>query len=160
MKGCNVASHTSGWTIGDYSQEKSWFKVYNGPITVGTIAGFLTAFGNLQTALAGIIKGEVQQSQWVGDLTTVSSDWPTDEFAQRELKWLVTYKGNTTEKLFRFEVPTADPTGRLLPGSDEADMTNTEMAAFITAFETLAKSPDDDTEGVTVMSVRLVGRNL
>lgn len=152
--------HTSGWTFADRSKEKSTVRVYNGPITIGTIAGFLTAFGNLQTALGGITNGVIQQSQWVGDLTQEDSSFPTSELAQREHKWLVTYKGNTSEKLFRFEIPTADPVGRLQTASDEANLAETNMAAFVTAFETLAKSPDDDTEGVTVLSVRYVGRNL
>jgi hypothetical protein len=96
-----MAVHTSGWTVADHSREKSTVRLYNGPITVGTIATFLTKFGTFQTALAAIIRGEIQQSQWTGDITLVSSDYPTDELAQREMKWLVTYKGTVSEKLFR-----------------------------------------------------------
>jgi len=39
-------------------------------------------------------------------------------------------------------------------------MTDTDIAAYVTAFETIAKSPDDDAEGVNVLDMRLVGRNI
>lgn len=63
------------------------------------------------------------------------------------------------EKKFRQEIPTPD-TDKLVPGTDLADMTDTDIAAYVTAFETIAKSPDDDTEGVNVLDMRLVGRNI
>jgi len=153
-------THESSFTILDYSNEKSTTKIYNGPITVGTIAGFLTAFGNLRTAIEDIIRGEIASEAWVGDRTVLTSTPPTDEEASREAKWLVRYVGNTSDKIFTLEIATPLKTGNMLPMSDFADLTSTDMAAFVTAFEAIAKSPEDDTEGVTVQSIQFVGRNL
>jgi len=50
--------------------------------------------------------------------------------------------------------------GNLLPASDKADLAATAMAAFVTQFESFCKSPDDDTEAVEVLEIRLVGRNI
>lgn len=154
-----MAVHKSNFTFLDYSNEKSVVSMYNGEITALTIAGFLTAFGGMRTVLEGITLGVVHQESWVGDQTLLSNDPPTNVFAQRELKWLVTYRGDTSNKIFNLTIPTADPTGRLVAGTDLANLANTEMAAFVTAFEAFAKTPDDDSEGVEVLEIRLIGRN-
>lgn len=155
-----MANHVSNWTLLDYSGESSSVRMYNGAITAVSIAGFLTSFGNMRTATEGITLGTMKQEQWVGDLTLLSNTPPTNVFAQRELKWLVRYQGNTTSKIFTMEIPTADPTGRLIAGTDKADLTETNMAAWVTNFEGFARTPDDDTETVTVLDITLVGRNL
>lgn len=152
--------HLSQFRIRDYSDEYSNVSLFNGAITAVSIAGFLTEFGDLRDAIAAIILGNVAQESWIGDRTTVNDVRPASTFAQRELKWLVEYHGDTTLKKFTLTIPTADPTGRLIAGTDLADLSETDMAAFVAAFETTARSPDDDTETVTVDAVRLVGRNI
>jgi len=144
----------------DYSNERSNTTVHVGPITALTIAGFLTDFGALRTAIEAITLGVVSQESWVGDSTVLSNTPPTDAEAQREKKWLVRYTGDTTDKVFTLEIATAElGGGHLLPMSDFADLTETDMAAFVTAFEDIARSPDDDAETVTVQSIQFVGRN-
>ena len=154
-----AAKHYGTFTILDYSEEKSPVSFSFGGVTALNIAGFLTQFGALRTALTSIITGVVQKEKWVGDDTVLSNTPPTDQNAQIELKWLLTYEGATTKKKFRQEIPTPDTT-KLVPGTDLADMTDTDVAAYVTAFETIAKSPDDDAEGVNVLDMRLVGRNI
>lgn len=154
-----AAKHYGTFTILDYSEEKSPVSFSFGGVTALNIAGFLTQFGALRTALTSIITGVVQKEKWVGDDTVLSNTPPTDQNAQIELKWLLTYEGATTKKKFRQEIPTPDTT-KLVPGTDIADMTDTDIAAYVTAFETIAKSPDDDAEGVNVLDMRLVGRNI
>lgn len=155
-----MSQHTSSLTYVDFSNEKATVKINNGPITALTIAGFLSAFGDFQGATDAIVKGVRVADEWVGDRTLTASAPPSDEFAQRELKWLVTYEGTTSHKKFTLTIPTANPTGRLIAGTDLADLTNTDIANWVTKFEALAKSPDADTEGVNVLSIRLVGRNI
>lgn len=155
-----MPNHKSSWQLLDFSEERSSVEMFNGAITAVSIAGFLTAFGGMRTAIDNITLGTVSKESWKGDETVISNTLPTSEFAQRESKWLVQYKGNTTNKIFTMEIPTADPTGRLTPGTDKADLTETNMAAFVTAFEGFARTPDSDTETVTVLKVTLVGRNL
>jgi hypothetical protein len=153
-----MAKHYGTFTILDYSEEKSPTSFSFGGVTALNIAGFLTQFGALRTAVQGIITGVVQKEKWVGDDTVLSNVPPTDTAAQIELKWLVTYEGATTNKKFRYEIPTPD-TSKLIPGTDQADLTDTDIAAYITAVEALAKSPDDDAEGINVLGINLVGRN-
>jgi len=153
-----MASHTYEVALRDYSLEVGRTRVHMGPITAGTIAGALTQMGALRTAIAAITKGVVASEQWVGDNTNLSNAAPTDEEAQRETKWLVLYQGDTSLKKFQITIPTADFQGRLLPESDKADLTETSMAAFVTAFEAIARTPDSDTETVTVLEIRVAGK--
>jgi hypothetical protein len=147
-------------TYTDYSREKSPAK-FTGPTPVQ--AGFDTWLG-LIAALTGAVQaitlGELHKEVYSSFVDVVSNDAPTDANAQRERKWLVTYRANTSEKLFRMEIPTAKVVGNLLPASDEADLTATDMAAFVGAFEAFQRSPDNGTEAVTVVSIRNVGRNI
>lgn len=155
-----ATSHYNTTTLVDYSGEKSTVTVLNGSITALTIAAFITQFGALKTAIEGITKGVIVGSAWVGDKDILAATPPTDVFAQRELKWLVRYENAVSHKIYTLEIPTADPTDRLLPQSDKADLTDTEIAAFVTAFEAIGRSPENDVDGVNVLDITLVGRNL
>ena len=151
--------HLAQFQLLDYSDERTRTEIHVGAITAVSIAGFLTAFGALRTAIEGITLGVVSQEAWVGDRTLLSNTPPTDPLAQRENKWLERYTGDTSGKLFQIEIGTAELAGgHLLPMSDFADLTETDMAAFVTAFEAIARTPDDDTETVTVQSIQFVGR--
>lgn len=154
--------HEGVFTLLDYSNEKSHFTFGFGPITALTIADFLSEFGDLRTALGNITLGTLVEDTWKGDVTKYSVSLPSDNNAQRERKFLVTYEDTTTYSVFRFEVPTAKFTttaGSVFkPNSDDVDLTNTQIAAFVTAFEAIGESPDGN--GVNVLHIRGVGRNL
>jgi len=148
------------FTMNDYSNEKSRFEVFAGDITAVSLPGFLTQFGALRTAVENITLGVVQQEAWVGDRTLLSNTPATDPLAQRENKWRVVYTGDTSGKLYSFEIATAELAGgHLLPNSDFADLAEADMAAFVTALEAIGRTPDDDTETITVSSIQFVGRN-
>lgn len=147
-------------TFQDWSREKSPFRVTTATPNAASLDSWNTAIGDLKSALAGITSGTFNSEERSALVDLLNSDPPTDDQSQRERKWLVTYKGDTSEKVFRCEIPTADTAGKLLANSDEADPADTFIAAFITAFEALAKSPDNGTESVTVLSLRSVGRNI
>lgn len=154
-------THLAQFQLLDYSDERSTTTIHVGAITAVSIAGFLTDFGALKTAIEGITLGVVSQESWVGDRTALSNTPPADAEAQREKKWLVRYTGDTSGKVYTLEIATAElGGGHLLPMSDFADLTETDMAAFVTAFEAIARTPDDDTETVTVQSIQFVGRSL
>lgn len=161
-KGEQLMGAIGQFTLLDFSGEKSNMSFYAGDITAVSLPGFLTDFGQLRTAIEGITLGTMNKERWIGDDTLLSNTPPASPVAQREIKWLVTYQGNTSQKLFQMEIPTADLTiaGILVPGTDLADLTQAAMATFVTEFETIARTPDDDTETVNVISVRFVGRNL
>jgi len=159
--------HYSVWTVKDYSNENSTVTIHNGAITAVSIAGFLTAFGEMRTAIENIITGTMHKEMWVGNNDLISSVLPTNPFAQRELKWQVSYIGQTDNLFRELTIPTADPSGvdgggepRLIPGTDRANPDNTDIAAFITEFNAFARVPGDETQLVTFQSMRLVGRNI
>lgn len=160
-----MAQHWSEWSIIDYSNEKSPFKIYNGAITAASIGGFLTAIGAMRTALAAMTLGTVGTEKWVGDSTQLSPTPPTDPDAQRERKALITYKGNTSNKIYTATIPavrvkTTGGDSLLLPASDMYDLTLEPTATFVTNFNGFGRTPDSDTENVTILSIRTVGRNI
>ena len=152
--------HYSVFTLLDNSDEKSNVTIYHGAITPTSLAGFLAQFGAVRNAIDAITLGTMHKEMWVGDNTTLSQVRPTSEFAQREVKWLVRYRGNTSNKIYTLTIPTADPAGRMVAGTDQANLTNPQIQTFITEFQGFARTPDDDQENVTVLDIRLVGRNI
>lgn len=150
--------HFGGMQFLDNSNEESGFSFNFGPITALTIAAFLTQFGAFRTATDAITIGSLVSDQWTGDKTIYTRVVPSDVNAQRERKFLVTYEGVTTHSKYDLEIPTADFTGRMVADTDKVDLTDTEVAAWITAFETLCKTPEG--EAVNVLSITGVGRNL
>lgn len=147
-------------TYTDYSGEKSPVKITGATPVQAGFDTWNSLMAAIKSALANITLGELYRESSASYVNIVSNDTASSALAQRELKWLVTYRGNTSEKLFRCELPCADALAHLLPASDLADLSETDMAAFVTAFEAFARSPDNGTESVTVMSIRLVGRNI
>jgi len=151
--------HHGSFTFIDFSEEQSSMSFHFGPITALTIGAFLTQFGALRTATEAIVLGELGSDQWVGDSTNYAAAAPTDPNAQRERKWLVQYEGTTSHTIYNFTIPTANLAGTdfLVPGTDEADLTTTEIAAWVTAFEAIGKTPYQ--EAVNVLNIYAVGRN-
>lgn len=146
-----------GFSLLDYSNEKSSTGIITGDVTGASLPGLLTQVGTLRGAIEGITLGVVSNerlSVFDTQLTTVP---PTDEQAQVERAWYVAYEDSVNHKLFGITIGTADVAGRLLPESDKADLANTEIAAFVTAFEAVARSPYGNT--VNVIRITHVGRN-
>lgn len=150
--------HLFSLTYKDYSNEPSVVKGNMGAITALTIAAFLAQFGDLKTAQQALTLGTLVHDSWTGDSTVYSGALPTDLNAQRERKWRVEFEDTTNFTKGRYEIPIAKVTGLLLPNTDQADLSAAAWAAWITAFEAMAKSPDGN--GVNVLGATLVGRNL
>jgi len=157
--------HKARIGYGDVSKEVSSLEVFVGPITALSIAGFLTQFGNLQTATDGITIGVRRNQSWTGDYTTVSNGWPTDPAAHRENKLLVDYWDTVTEEQFTLTIPTIDFTKlNFIPEAGDAvymsgASASTELAAWTTAFEAIGRSPRSDANAIEVLGGRYVGRN-
>lgn len=159
------------FTVMDYDREVATVSFNTAAITAVSLPGTLTQFGALRTALQGIIAGVLVGEGLYVNRTKLANTPPTDEDAQRERKWLVTYE-DTTEffdpptnaipnagyrQLFSAEIPAADPVGRLLENTDIADLDNEDIDDFVTAWEALVKSPYGG--AVNVVRITLVGRN-
>lgn len=152
----------------DYGREGASFSFNTGPVTALTIAGLLTEFGALRSATAAITLGTITDEAQYAWRTNLDNTKPTDPNAQRERKWLVTYEDNTAtlgvgidnpgyKKVFNTEIPTAD-LSKLTTDTDIVDLTQTEIADWVTAFEAIAKSPYGGS--AHVLQIAAVGRNL
>jgi len=145
--------------ITDYSNEKSTTVLNTTVLTAGNFAAQQTLAAALAAAIEDLTIGELtKQINSVPVLDTPAI--PTNPYAQREMKWLVQYQGDVSGKLFSSEIAAPDITDNVVPNTDTADITSTDWAAFVTAFEAYVKSPDDATETVTVIGAHLVGRNI
>lgn len=149
---------TFSLTYQDFNGEKSAVTFNARTYNVLTFADDLTDFTDLQSALEGIILGTQTAERVTPFETKFASAPPSNVNAQRERKWLVTYQDVVDFTIYRMEIPTADLTGRLIAGSDDADLTDTNIAAFITQFEAVAKTINGN--GTSVLSIKHVGRNL
>lgn len=158
--------HKSSITYGDVTEETSKMEIYNGAITAVSLPGFLTAFGTLQSATDAITLGVRRSQSWIGDLTTVSNQWPADKNAHRENKLLVTYRDDVTEEEFILTIPTIDGEQlNFVPGGGDAVQfsgagASVNIVNWVTAFEAVARTPRSDANSVTVVGMRFVGRNI
>lgn len=83
----------------------------------------------------------------------------TDPYAQREAKWRVRYQSTVSPfKKYSVDIPAPDLTKKTA-GSQFADLSETDVAAYVTAFETEVREPDTDNT-VTVLSIQHVGANI
>lgn len=160
-----------GFSIIDYDSERSNTSFTTGNITAVSIAGALTQFGALRTAIDGIILGTISTETLKVFETKLSNTPPASKQAQRETKWLVVYEDNQAffdpptnaipnegyKKVFTFEIPTAD-LSLLVTNTDLMEIGSGAGATFKTAFEAIARSPYGGT--TTILEVRHVGRNL
>lgn len=146
-------------TFNDYSNEKSSVTVNAEELTAANFAAQGVEAGALSLAVFALSIGSLVK-RTINQVVVNSPGTPTNPYAQRELKWLVQYIGDTSGKPFQFEIPCANVTGNLVPNTDQADITSTSWDNFIEAFEAYGRTPDDPTETVTFTGARLVGRNL
>jgi len=145
--------------ITDYSNEKSSFGLTSITANAGNLAAQQTEYAALFAAVEDLSIGEVTKQSMnlvIYDTPAI----PTSPYAQRELKWLVQYQGDSSGKLFSVEIAAPDVTDNVVVNTDVADLASTDWAAFVTAFEAYVRSPDNGTETVTVIGARLVGRNI
>jgi len=145
--------------ITDYSNEKSTTVLNTTVLTAGNFTAQQALAATLAGAIDDLTIGELTKQ--VNSIPVVDSPAiPTNPYAQREMKWLVSYQGNSSGKMFSSEIAAPDITDNVVPNTDVADLTSTDWAAFKTAFEAYVKSPDDPAEGVTVIGAHIVGRNI
>lgn len=153
-----MASRTN-FTIRDYSNELSNFGVVSVTGNAGNLTAELALAAALSSAVENLTIGHLDKYNYIINLLD-NPITPTNVYAQREVKWLVSYVGDTSGKQFSIEIAAPDLTGNIIANSDMADLTSTDWAAFVTAFEDYARSPDNGTETVTVTGARVVGRNI
>lgn len=145
-------------TYNDYSNEKSslsfpvpdiaagggnWDSVLAGAAAIATAIDAMTLCDNSREALNAV--------------QSIGQDTPTNPAAQREFGVRVFYLDDTNGKKYHLTIPGPDLANlETNPGSDLLDLTGTLEAAFVTAFEAGAVSPDGNS--VTVWKMVIVGR--
>jgi hypothetical protein len=159
------STHKSLIKYRDATAETSTMTVFNEALTIANLDAFLALFGTLQDATDAITLGVRASQSWIGDDTTVSNAVPSNPAAQRESKLLVQYQDAVNEKPYTLTIPTVDfSTLVFVPlGGDAVQFAgasaSTAIKNWVTAFEAIAKAPDDDTHAVVVTGMRYVGRN-
>lgn len=143
--------------IEDYSGESSTFGVAGDDVTSANYDAQLALAIALSTQISAISIGVVAERKFVASVAQPETGTPASQYAQRELKWLVTYVDTITSGLQQVEVACPDLT-LLIAGSDLMNTGAGAGAAFKTAFDNYVLSQDGNP--VSVTTVRLVGRNI
>jgi len=150
-------------TVVDHGAETSVVAFAHGPITVGTIAGFLTQWGALKTAIEGVIIGNLKSETVKLDETILNQNTPASPYAQRELKLKVNYVGDTDGPPTYVTIACPDLSQLTLVGRNEVLLDdsagNNVMAPLVAAMEAIMVYPGTDAETVTIQSAEIVGRN-
>lgn len=151
-------------TITDYDGEASSFGFETATVNAANFDAQNTLRGAFYTATLDMMLGVVRSENFVITGAT-NRAVPTNQAAQRELKFLVTMIDGTVDKFFQFEIPCAN-TALLAAnnsylvknGSIQTPDTGGEIAAFIAATEAVYVSPYGN--AAEVWNIELVGRNI
>lgn len=163
-------ANSASFTVGEYDpKENATMQLNQGPVTAANYDARRDALDDLKVVWGNISLGKVRFIT-LNIKTTEDVAEVTDVNAQRERKWLVTYRDNTEfldvadtientgfGKLFNTEVPCAK-LSLLDQKSDDLDLAATGVAAWITAFEAAQQSPTGGNE-IEVISIKHVGRS-
>jgi len=157
------------FTIQDFDNETTTLSVNIGPLTAANFTAKRAALDALKSAVSGIILGEIRKTT-ITEQFAESAAAVTDRNAQREAKALVTYRditqffdvANTINNvgfgnLYTVEVGTIALNFLPTTATDKFDLTQPNIATFVTAFEAVQNSPTGGNE-VEVVEIRHVGR--
>lgn len=162
-------------TVIDNTRETSVTNIPVQDVGAGNFAAVTQDIDEIKDAIQSVIVGTVLRTGFTKTYPE-SGLVPASPQAQRETKWLVTYRDTTQFldvantisnagylKVFNFEIPCADLT-LLKPNSDEMDTSaGTTGADFVAAIEANVRSPYNHSAAVTptiqVLSVKHVSRN-
>lgn len=148
---------STNFKIIDYSGESSSFRVAGTTISSANYDAQQTEVIALSDAIENIIIGQLAERRFTSSVAEPNTVAPTNQFAQRELKWLVTYTDDVLGDVMQCEIATPD-LALLVAGSDLMNTSAGAGAAFVTAFEAFVTGKTGN--AVSVVSVRLVGRNI
>lgn len=111
---------------------------------------------NLIAALQSVSDGAIVRRSMTTSVKLANTAAANE--GQREERWLVVYQDNTTMALYSFEVPCRKANIKPPLGQDNVDLTVAPWTTFKSAVEAAVVSPDGN--AITVLAVRLIGRNL
>lgn len=142
----------------DYDGELKSLVLFTNEITAGSIIGLLAELGTFKAALDAVTLGVRAREQW-GEETIVSNARAADKDAQVSTELLVRCIGATSEAPYSFRIPTIDPEafnyveGNVVLSGAGATAATT---ALIAALQATFKMPNDETEAIQVVQMRIV----
>jgi hypothetical protein len=145
-------------TLIDYDSEKTTVKLHVPAVTAVNFAAQETLKDALRDAIAQMTLGTSNRTEY-GNADLLSVDPPDDVNAQREDKWLVSFRDTVNNKRGSFEIGTAD--------RDQLDPNDRKHAhigdglivdGFVDAVEAVVLSVDGN--AIEVQEITLVGRNI
>lgn len=147
-------------TLQDYDEEFSsvGFEGVTIDGTTYTLATAETELNALISAVLGISLCSHYKNQRLYSFGTITLAPPSDQFAQREHKWLLRYRDDVTNQVYTKEIPGADLSLLDSQAKGFMDTSSAEWTALVAAFEQYVRSPDGN--AVTLMSAQHVGRNI
>lgn len=158
-----MAQDFGSYTWYDYDGEKSTMQVNTVEITELTLAAQSTALGTLRTAMNDITLSVVSKASVTDNLFDTKTI-PTNQFAQRETKWVIIVQDSAGNIYKANEIPTAD-LGLLENGSKYivkngvVSVTDPDgfVADFVASYEAVALSQSGLAQ--TILDMYQVGRN-
>ena len=154
-----MATARYGITFMDYDRELSTFKLNTAQLDAATVITIGATVAAFRAAVAGISGATFKSERFTQFDNQLSNVPPSNQYYQRETKYLVKYQDNTTLDIFRCEVPCAN-LSLLSNNSEFLDITTalSPGAVFKSEFENFVLSEEGN--AVTVLSVQAVGRDL
>lgn len=142
----------------DYSNEKSSANWHTSePVGAAfDVEAWEAQQESIATAIDAITLGTRGAHNISYRLTSGSKAIPTNKAAQRESGLRVFFEDDSTGDVYSIVLPCPDFDLLAQSGTDNVDLSITEMAAFVTAFEAGALSKA--LNSVTVLSAKLIGR--
>lgn len=142
----------------DFSGEKSVVQWSAAEITGAAfdVTSWKTAADDLADAIMTLTDCTRGKEQFSSVAAQGAETLPSIATAQREVGLRIFYQDTTTGKKYHLTIPGPQVEDYPDAGSDEIDLTSTDMAAFITLFESNAESEAGN--AVEVYAARLVGR--
>lgn len=139
----------------DYSSEVTTSTFRGVDLTAANFDAQAALVASLKAAIVAVVINQVfkDQAAIVNEIAKVP---PSDEFAQRELKWAISMVDDVLASTSVIEVGGAD-LANLVAGTEFMDITAGVGLALVAAVEAVHLSPAGN--AVTVTSVKFVGRN-
>lgn len=143
----------------DHDGETSSVTALGADATAGTFAALNTAFDDLRDAIDAVTLLTRTKDERAMSVTESAANLPANGFAQREIKWLVSFTDNVNPVGDgSFEIPGAD-LSLLVAGSDEMNTgAGTPGEELVNQLELTRKSRLGN--AITVSKIVHVGRNI
>lgn len=148
-----------GLTYMDYDRELSTTKFNMAQLDAVTVLTIGARVAALRAAIAGISGATLKAERFAQFENELSNVPPTNQYYQRETKWLVKYQDNVTLDIYRTEIPCAN-LSLLANHSEFLDITTALSPGLLFKTEFEADVVSEEGNPITVLSVQAVGRDL